>query len=76
MVVKIANLLANLLSQYFEGGCATHILLLISYFAKYEYVNLDVDGIFYEKCYHTEWFTHNFTLLVVYLSLLSHPLGE
>jgi len=39
MAVKIVNLLANLLSPYFEGGCATHILLLISNVAEYEYVN-------------------------------------
>jgi len=36
MAVKIVNLLANLLSPYYVGGCATHILLLKSYFAKYE----------------------------------------
>ena len=49
MAVKIVNLLANLLSPYFEGGCATHILLLISNVAEYEYVNWDLDEILYEK---------------------------
>jgi len=36
MAMKIVNPLANLLSPYFEGGCATHMLLLTSYVAKYE----------------------------------------
>jgi hypothetical protein len=49
MAVKIVNLIANLLSPYFEGGCATHILLVTSYVAKCEDMNFDVDEIFYEK---------------------------
>jgi len=47
MAVKIVNPLANLLSPYFEGDCATHILLLTSYVGQYEYVNLDMDEMLY-----------------------------
>ena len=47
--MTIVNLVANLLSTYFERGCATHSLFLTSYVVKCENVSLDVDEIFCEK---------------------------